>query len=1086
MSDRITNSMLSSNYLRNMNRNMNNMQILQNQLASGKAISKASDNPYKASRSMQLHAEISYNKQYNENIKDTSNWLDTTDTALSQIGNVFGRIETLLVSAGNGAYGEDERVAIQDEIKEKVNELSQILNTSFDGSYIFGGTKIGSKPVTVDANGKLQYANKKGDAIIPYLNAAGEVTSNSISSNKALTSSDKVYLDSNGKITTSSTATDGTANTQIIQSSSLYVDKTTGIVSTSSSASTNALLLKDELYADLDGNVTPSKTTNNTLITSDNELLYLTSDGKVTTTYDPTYTLIPTGTPFYKGTNGEVTISGAAQNQINQATPIFKDAKGFVTTSSITVNTELALSTVQGMNVSKGDILSTAEPMTSSGDIYIDSRGILTNSSTTDLSMRKATLKDLWNNSYIDSADQQVKTATPIPLPNNQINLYKDSTGQVTTSPGGYPANEQILLGTSLYKNADGKVTTVASSGATLLQLTDTVYVDLNGEVITSSTTSNTPVSVRDNLSISTTDVNAKAKAVIGSVSSPDVVIPSDTINLYIDGSGNITNDGTGANKTKVVLSDSLYRDSYDNITTFPNSQNTLINSDDKLYKDANGNVTNSALNIQIISGTTLYKDSNGTVTTLKGETPPNEPIDLNDVLLYKDGKGNITTVATFNGVANTLIDNKISLYKDVNGNVTTIEKNTQIASDTQLYKTDDGKSVTTEPSGYTFSELIANGINLYRDSSGNLTTSSIGNIQITSAADLYEDPNGNIITLPGNTMSELMSNGIQLYKDPSGKVTTSSSGNTLITSLPGVLYKDSSGNVTTSSIAPNTPISLNTKLSISSGNVVIAPQLNQGQNSPVPSTTKLYIDGTQVKTRLIKTGDPLYADSNWKIITSKITLNTELTASDNIYVDDAGNLTMSSTTANKELTMLDVKNLNSELQDSSTTQQRKIEINKILNNEEIAQLLQLDSNLEVDISQGVKTNYNETAVDILEFKDKNGNSISVSNLLTNIIKDLGVGGNTNNLTTTHLKDIQSVTANLLQQRSEVGSMQNRMESAQEGNETQNYNMTDILSKTEDIDFAEKTMEYSIMQTVYTASLQTSAKILPMTILSYL
>ena len=154
MSDRVTNSMLSSNYLRNMKRNLTNMKTLQNQLASGKEIQKASDNPYKTSRSMQLNAEMSANIQYNENIKDTSNWLDTTDTALSQMGNVFGRIETLLVNAGNGAYGQDERTSIQDEVKEKVNELSQILNTSFDGSYIFGGTKTDSKPTTV-VNGAI-------------------------------------------------------------------------------------------------------------------------------------------------------------------------------------------------------------------------------------------------------------------------------------------------------------------------------------------------------------------------------------------------------------------------------------------------------------------------------------------------------------------------------------------------------------------------------------------------------------------------------------------------------------------------------------------------------------------------------------------------------------------------------------------------------------------------------------------------------------------------------------------------------------------------------------------------------------------
>lgn len=164
MSSRITSNILTTNYLRNMKKNLNNMKTLQNQLSSGKTIQKASENPYTASRSMQINTEISYNKQYSENIKDTSNWLDTTDTALSQMGNVFGRVETLLVNAGNGAYGQDERTAIQDEVKEKVNELSQILNTSFDGSYIFGGTKTGSKPTTV-VNGVLQYADKDGNGI---------------------------------------------------------------------------------------------------------------------------------------------------------------------------------------------------------------------------------------------------------------------------------------------------------------------------------------------------------------------------------------------------------------------------------------------------------------------------------------------------------------------------------------------------------------------------------------------------------------------------------------------------------------------------------------------------------------------------------------------------------------------------------------------------------------------------------------------------------------------------------------------------------------------------------------------------------
>ena len=160
---RITNSMMTSKFLSNMKRNLNNMSTLQNQLASGKEILRTSQNPFAATRNKQLANQISDNEQYNSNIKDTSNWLDTTDTALAQAGNVMARIKELMVKAGNGAYSEDEIATIKNEVVEKSKELAQIMNTTFDGAYIFGGTKGTSKPVTVDSNGNLAYADKNGN-----------------------------------------------------------------------------------------------------------------------------------------------------------------------------------------------------------------------------------------------------------------------------------------------------------------------------------------------------------------------------------------------------------------------------------------------------------------------------------------------------------------------------------------------------------------------------------------------------------------------------------------------------------------------------------------------------------------------------------------------------------------------------------------------------------------------------------------------------------------------------------------------------------------------------------------------------------
>ncbi|MCB2340743.1 flagellar hook-associated protein FlgL [Clostridium estertheticum] len=170
---RVTNKMLSNNFLRDMRTNLTNLSKIQSQMDTGKEITKASDDPLKTSRIMQMYSEIDANKQYNSNIKNTTNWLDTTDAALSQVGNVCGRIEELLGKAGDAGYGIDQKQAIKDEINQKIQEVSQILNTSFDGKYIFGGTRGTTKPTetkSIDgvngSNSQLVYSEIGGGELV--------------------------------------------------------------------------------------------------------------------------------------------------------------------------------------------------------------------------------------------------------------------------------------------------------------------------------------------------------------------------------------------------------------------------------------------------------------------------------------------------------------------------------------------------------------------------------------------------------------------------------------------------------------------------------------------------------------------------------------------------------------------------------------------------------------------------------------------------------------------------------------------------------------------------------------------------------
>lgn len=149
---RITNSTLTTNYLRNLTRNLKMMEKYQNQLSSGKEISRPSDDPLLVSKIMDLNINILQNEQYNKNISDTLGWVQTQDGALDNVNSTLNRIRELIIYGANGSLSDTDRLAINDEVKMKIEELMDTLNTNFDGRYIFAGQKTLSKPFSVDGN----------------------------------------------------------------------------------------------------------------------------------------------------------------------------------------------------------------------------------------------------------------------------------------------------------------------------------------------------------------------------------------------------------------------------------------------------------------------------------------------------------------------------------------------------------------------------------------------------------------------------------------------------------------------------------------------------------------------------------------------------------------------------------------------------------------------------------------------------------------------------------------------------------------------------------------------------------------------
>lgn len=149
---RITNSMLINNFRRNLNVNLAEMERLQDQMSSGKKIKKPSDDPVNLVSALRLRSTITETEKYVANVNAALSWLETTDVALGQAGDLLQRVRELVVQGANDALPQASRQAIAAEVRQIKEQLLQVANTSHDGRYIFGGFKTLTQPFNAAGN----------------------------------------------------------------------------------------------------------------------------------------------------------------------------------------------------------------------------------------------------------------------------------------------------------------------------------------------------------------------------------------------------------------------------------------------------------------------------------------------------------------------------------------------------------------------------------------------------------------------------------------------------------------------------------------------------------------------------------------------------------------------------------------------------------------------------------------------------------------------------------------------------------------------------------------------------------------------
>jgi flagellar hook-associated protein 3 FlgL len=150
---RTTAASVQNRSLADLQRGMQRGQKIQQQISSGKAISRPSDSPTGTVTSLQLRGEVRATQQYSRNADDGMGWLGVIQDKLQDASSSIIRVRDLTVQGLNSAMNTDDaRAALAAEIDNVKQTLIGEANSRYLNRPVFGGTTAGS--VSYDQAGK--------------------------------------------------------------------------------------------------------------------------------------------------------------------------------------------------------------------------------------------------------------------------------------------------------------------------------------------------------------------------------------------------------------------------------------------------------------------------------------------------------------------------------------------------------------------------------------------------------------------------------------------------------------------------------------------------------------------------------------------------------------------------------------------------------------------------------------------------------------------------------------------------------------------------------------------------------------------
>lgn len=154
---RITTKLLNDNVINNLFINRSRLNDLNEQLSTGKKVSKPSDDPNATINILLAKTANNQIDRYINNIDNAKSEMDIVDKSVLSVVDIVQRAKTLTVQASNATTGSTELSAINSEIEQLTQQIKDIANTKLGSKYVFGGLVTEIAPYSQSATGDIVY-----------------------------------------------------------------------------------------------------------------------------------------------------------------------------------------------------------------------------------------------------------------------------------------------------------------------------------------------------------------------------------------------------------------------------------------------------------------------------------------------------------------------------------------------------------------------------------------------------------------------------------------------------------------------------------------------------------------------------------------------------------------------------------------------------------------------------------------------------------------------------------------------------------------------------------------------------------------